>query len=81
MVLIEIRNGGELRKCLKRLNVMKTALCALVVAGSLAGAAKADFQMIGAGIVSCGTWTADRQYPGSADALQDEQWVVVFYLE
>ena len=40
--------------------------------------APAAFVEIGAGLDSCGTWTADRRSPGGSAALQDEQWVLGF---
>lgn len=42
-------------------------------------AAAEKFTLIGAGVSSCGTWTADRSSPnGNGAALQDEQWVLGF---
>jgi hypothetical protein len=38
----------------------------------------AAYKLIGAGVDSCGTWTADRRLPQSFAAAQDEQWVLGF---
>lgn len=53
--------------------------CLVVVIGIISGlGAAAAYHQIGAGIDSCGTWTADRSNPRGVAALQDEQWVVGF---
>jgi hypothetical protein len=38
----------------------------------------APYHLIGSGVGSCGTWTADRRQPDSLAAIMGEQWVVGF---
>jgi hypothetical protein len=38
----------------------------------------AGVKFIGAGAVSCGTWTHDHQYPDSSGAYLDDQWALGF---
>jgi hypothetical protein len=59
---------------------MRIVLACLVVAvGLAAGPRTANAYMaIGAGLSSCGAWTADRRNPSGVAALEDSQWVVGF---
>jgi hypothetical protein len=59
----------------------KTLLLTVLTAGLMTGSAEdalARYTAIGAGLDSCGTWTSDRRSPWSADAMQEEQWVLGF---
>jgi hypothetical protein len=47
----------------------------LLVATAQAGFAAT---IIGRGVASCGTWTADRRAPNGGAAIADEGWVVGF---
>ncbi len=56
-----------------------TATC--LMAGSCNGAYAASFTEMGAGEVSCGTWTTDHEQSHQQsryNAVQEEQWVVGF---
>jgi hypothetical protein len=56
-------------------------LCATLLAVTLLSApfrAHAQFHLIGVGLNSCGTWTANRAQPNSIGARLSEQWVVGF---
>lgn len=58
---------------------MRIVLLCLVAVGLIVGPRTGKaYVMIGAGVDSCGTWTADRRSPNSAAALQDGQWVLGF---
>jgi len=51
----------------------------LVAAGLMIGSAYAQtYTALGAGSLSCGTWTANRLSAASDPARQDEQWIVRF---
>jgi hypothetical protein len=56
---------------------MKIRLLSVALAIALITDSAEAFKIIGAGVDSCGTWTADRRQQSGA-ALQDEQWVVGF---
>jgi hypothetical protein len=57
---------------------MRFLLLAALAVALLTGSAEA-YRIIGAGVDSCGTWTADRRQGGSSSsALQDEQWILGF---
>jgi hypothetical protein len=61
--------------------MMKPVLTRVFLAVVLtAGSAEAGmYNMIGAGVSSCGVWIADRRDGGSSPAaLQDEEWVLGF---
>ena len=59
---------------------MRTFVLYVAVAAALCAApARAQsIHMIGAGVSTCGTWTADRKTPNSVLALSDGQWVLGF---
>jgi hypothetical protein len=42
------------------------------------GAFASQFNLIGVGTASCGTWTVDQRDPKSWPALADESWVLGF---
>lgn len=49
----------------------------LLVGMSAAPPASANFNLIGAGLASCGTWTQNRKRP-TLDTKQIEQWMLGF---
>jgi hypothetical protein len=59
---------------------MRIVLACLVILGCLLGQPEnaSAFTLIGAGVDSCGTWTADRRHPSGSPALQDGEWVLGF---
>ncbi len=56
---------------------LSVGVLALVLCSGGAGRALA-YHEVGAGVDTCAAWTADRQTPAGAPALQDEQWVLGF---
>ena len=57
---------------------MRIVLACMVVAVLAPAEATMANNVIGAGIDSCGRWTADRQPVRGVSAAQDEQWVLGF---
>jgi hypothetical protein len=58
---------------------MRIVLACLVALGTAIPVCNAaDFQMLGAGTSSCGSWTASRRHPNSAAAIMYEAWVLGF---
>lgn len=57
-----------------------SALAAVTVAGLLAGGASlpGHYQSMGAGALSCGSWSANRLNPSSVSAVADEEWALGF---
>ncbi len=54
-------------------------VCVMMIALYSLGAGQAlAYHEVGAGVDTCASWTSDRQTPGGAPALQDEQWVLGF---
>jgi hypothetical protein len=61
-------------------HMIRPLLTCVIIAILMSSSAEAQMMtyMIGAGMDSCGTWTADRRNPRSSDAQQDQQWVLGF---
>ncbi len=59
---------------------MRIVLACLMVGVGLVGEPRhaSAFMVIGTGLESCGTWTANRRYPNSIAAVMDEQWILGF---
>lgn len=60
--------------------MMRFLLPAALAVTLLTGPAMADYRMLGAGGVSCGTWTADRRQPPGSQILShvNGEWVLGF---